>query len=312
MFGAGAAGLEVDGTRYNCSANDPLNMTVDGSDGTPLNFHILATTPSEYGHGVIGLYTNSAGGTVFDAGTRDWAQVLGTDPVVTQITRNVLDRLSTGQAQLYDPVTTNVKTLDTFNCPQSSGVPLPGWRGTPGEARLTSHCAHEGPTGLQMSGVTGVQVARNFAPTNNGLSAVQASVYINADDATGPINSPFTLLALQNHLLPSGTNQRFAVVEMDITPSGKQLRLVQQAADNSVEARSAFVTIPSGWTKVQLNWVSPGTLSLQVGDATPVTLNNVHSGQTVSEILVDYPSDPQLAFGSMCVDEVSVAATATP
>src|SRR2546423_753932 len=38
-FGAGASGLEVDGTRYNCSANNPLNMTVDGSDGTPLNFH---------------------------------------------------------------------------------------------------------------------------------------------------------------------------------------------------------------------------------------------------------------------------------
>ncbi|HEY2091389.1 MAG TPA: N,N-dimethylformamidase beta subunit family domain-containing protein [Thermoanaerobaculia bacterium] len=312
MFGAGAAGLEVDGTRYNCSANDPLNMTVDGSDGTPLNFHILAITPSEYGHGVIGLYTNSAGGTVFDAGTRDWAQVLGTDPVVTQITRNVLDRLSTGQAQLYDPVTTSVKTLDTFNCPQPAGVPLPGWRGDSGQAQLTSHCAHEGPTGLQMSGVAGVQVARNFAPTNTGLSAVQASVYINADDVTGPMNSPFTLLALQNHLQPSGVNQRLAVVEMDITPAGKQLRLVQQAADNSVEARTAFVNVPSGWTKVQLNWLSPGTLSLQVGDAAPVTLNNVHSGQTISEILLDFPSDPQLSFGSMCVDEVSVAAATTP
>jgi hypothetical protein len=112
--------------------------------------------------------------------------------------------------------------------------------------------------------------------------------------------------------MPSGTNQRFAVVEMNITPSGKQLRLVQQAADNSVEARSAFVNVPSGWTKVQLNWLSPGTLSLQVGDAAPVTLNNVHTGQTVSEIVVDFPSDPQVSFGSMCIDEVSVAAAATP
>jgi hypothetical protein len=309
MFGAGAAGLEVDGTLYNCSANNPLNMTVDGADGTPLNFHILAITPSEYGHGVIGLYTNAAGGTVFNAGTRDWAQVLGTDPVVTQMTRNILDRLSGNQGPLYDPVTTNIKTQDTFNCPQSTQAPLPGWRGTIGGAQLTSQCAHEGPAGLQMSGTSGVQIARNFAPTNVGVGSAQASVYINADKVTGPVNAPFTLIALQNHLLPSGTNQRYAIVEMIVTPTGKQLRLVQQAADNSVEARTAFVNVPSGWAKVQLSWTSPGTLSLQVGDAAPVTLNNTHSGQTVSEILLDFPSDPQLGFGSMCVDEVAVAST---
>jgi hypothetical protein len=304
IFGAGAAGLEVDGTRYNCSANDPLNMTPDGSDGTPLNFHILATTPSEYGHGVVGLYTNSAGGTVFNAGTRDWAAALAIDPVVAQITRNVLDRLSTGQAQVYDPVTTNVKTRETFNCPQSQSALLPGWRGNYGEAKLTSHCAHEGPAGLEMSGLDGVQVARNFAPTNNGLSAVEASAYVNADNVTGPINSPFTLFALQNFVMPAGTNQRLAVVEMNVTPSGKQLRLVQQAEDNSVEARSAFVNLPSGWSRVQLTWISPGTLSLQVGDASPVTLNNTHSGQSVRELLIAYPRDPQLADGSLCVDEV--------
>ncbi|HEV8435916.1 MAG TPA: N,N-dimethylformamidase beta subunit family domain-containing protein, partial [Thermoanaerobaculia bacterium] len=279
-FGAGASGLEVDGTRYNCSANDPLNMTVDGSDGTPLNFHIVATTPSDYGHGVIGTYTNSAGGTVFNAGTRDWAQVLGTDPVVTQITRNVLDRLGTGQPQPYDPVTTNVKTADTFNCPQPANAPLPGWRGTIGEAKLTSSCAHEGAAGLQVSGVDGLQVARNFAPTNSGVGSVQASAYINADAVTGPLNAPFTLFALQNRQMPSGTNQRLVVVEMNITSAGKQLRLVQQASDNSVEARSAFVDLPAGWTKVQLSWTSPGTVSLQVGNATPITLNNVHPNET--------------------------------
>lgn len=303
-FGAGAAGLEVDGTRYNCSANNPLSMTVDGSDGTPLNFHILATTPSEYGHGVIGYYTNPAGGMVFNAGTRDWTAALGTDPVVTQMTRNILDRLSTGQAQPYDPVTTNIKTQETFNCPQSASTPMPGWRGVTGQAKLTAACAHEGPAGLEMSGVNGVQVARNFAPTNNGVGALQASAYINADGVRGPLNAPFTLFALQNRQMPSGTNQRLAVVEMNVTSVGKQLRLVQQGPDNSVEARSAFVDVPSGWSKVQLSWTSPGTVSLQVGDATPVTLNNPHSNETVSEFVLAFPGDPQLADGSMCVDEI--------
>jgi hypothetical protein len=41
----------------------------------------------------MGVFTR--GGTVFSAGTTDWAQVLanGSDPAVGRITRNVLDRL---------------------------------------------------------------------------------------------------------------------------------------------------------------------------------------------------------------------------
>jgi hypothetical protein len=41
----------------------------------------------------MGLYTR--GGTVFTAGTTDWSHGLrGGDPMVQQITRNLLDRLS--------------------------------------------------------------------------------------------------------------------------------------------------------------------------------------------------------------------------
>jgi hypothetical protein len=42
----------------------------------------------------MGLFTR--GGTVFNAATTDWVRVLtdGHSPVVEQITRNVLDRLS--------------------------------------------------------------------------------------------------------------------------------------------------------------------------------------------------------------------------
>jgi hypothetical protein len=41
----------------------------------------------------MGMFSN--GGTVFSAGTTDWAQVLGTmqEPCVDIITRNVIDRL---------------------------------------------------------------------------------------------------------------------------------------------------------------------------------------------------------------------------
>jgi hypothetical protein len=80
-------------------------------DGTPKTFTVLATAPAKWapgdswwyegwpgpdhsGHAVFGLYTTGEGGTVVTTGTTDWAHGLkGKDPVVSRITRNVLDRL---------------------------------------------------------------------------------------------------------------------------------------------------------------------------------------------------------------------------
>jgi len=79
-------------------------------DGTPKNFTILGTCPAKWAPGdslwydrfpkdrigaaVMGIYTQ--GGTVFTCGATDWAHGLrGKDPYVEQITRNILDRLST-------------------------------------------------------------------------------------------------------------------------------------------------------------------------------------------------------------------------
>lgn len=77
-------------------------------DGTPDNFEVLGTCPARWhpddaewyekweigrtGAACMGTYTR--GGTVFTAGTTDWAHgLLGKDPQVEKITRNVLDRL---------------------------------------------------------------------------------------------------------------------------------------------------------------------------------------------------------------------------
>ena len=79
-------------------------------DGTPASFQVLGTAPARWhpddcewypqwekgrnGHAVMGVYTNTAGGTVFTAGTTDWAHGLrGGEPAVERITRNLLDRL---------------------------------------------------------------------------------------------------------------------------------------------------------------------------------------------------------------------------
>ena len=78
-------------------------------DGTPESFSVLCTAPARWqpsdaqfyelwsrddmGAACLGIYTQ--GGTVFTAATTDWSHGLsGGDPIVMQITKNILDRLS--------------------------------------------------------------------------------------------------------------------------------------------------------------------------------------------------------------------------
>jgi hypothetical protein len=47
-----------------------------------------------HGHAVLGANTNDAGATVVTSGSTDWAHgLVGRDPQIEQITRNVLTRL---------------------------------------------------------------------------------------------------------------------------------------------------------------------------------------------------------------------------
>ncbi|HEX5018972.1 MAG TPA: N,N-dimethylformamidase beta subunit family domain-containing protein [Actinomycetes bacterium] len=134
VFGAkdAIAVYEVDGCEFTLSTEDGLPVPT-GRDGTPSDFTILATAPARlwtqdelpsryrssqvgeleffaasvfgeatpenaarltHNHAVMGVYTR--GGTVFTSGVTDWVYGLaGHDPVVSQVTRNVLDRLTT-------------------------------------------------------------------------------------------------------------------------------------------------------------------------------------------------------------------------
>ena len=133
-LGSYIAAYEVDGCDFVLENGLPVPT---GSDGTPLDFTILATAPAHllsntpgnneaiiplsfdlngtgdleytatlllgdaspencarlaHGHAVMGVYQR--GGTVFNAGTTDWCYGLDSDPLVQQVTRNVLTRLA--------------------------------------------------------------------------------------------------------------------------------------------------------------------------------------------------------------------------
>lgn len=93
-------GYECDGADFDRSDLEAgRDVVPTGADGTPTDFVILGvgdTRASGWGLGngaaTLGLFT--PGGTVFTASTTDWPRVLTQgNPVVRQITRNVLDRL---------------------------------------------------------------------------------------------------------------------------------------------------------------------------------------------------------------------------
>jgi hypothetical protein len=69
---------------------------VTGEEDTPLAFTVLASADlrawgGKPGRATMGIYSRN--GTVFNAATTDWLEALGLDPVVTQVTRNVVARL---------------------------------------------------------------------------------------------------------------------------------------------------------------------------------------------------------------------------
>lgn len=96
LFGASSklVGYETDAADFTLQNDVP---EVTGSDGSPRNFVVLAsadlsTWGGQPGKATMGLFRNR--GVMFTASTTNWPSGLAADPVVQQITRNVLDRLS--------------------------------------------------------------------------------------------------------------------------------------------------------------------------------------------------------------------------
>lgn len=301
-FGQAAAGNEVDGSVFNTLPTGEL--VVDGSDGTPLNFQILATLPGEEGYGTIGLYTNEAGGTVLNVGTRDWLRGLPLDAAVQQITRNVLDRLSVTEPLPYVERTTPWRMEDLFNTPPPMEGVLPGWRGNMREALLTPQCAAEGPLGLQLQGSEWTQFLRSFSPDHTGISTAWITFDLNADQLTGSPSFAMPVVELVDER--NDDFRVYAAIEMQIRSAGKSIRLSLYRADGSRTGASAWEVIPPGWQRVVMSWSSPGMGVLRVGSDIQLEVNNPESGQVVTETMIEFAGSEFGATGSICLDAMKL------
>jgi hypothetical protein len=278
-------------------------MTPDGSDGTPLNFHILAVTPAWDGHGTIGILTNPTGGTVFNAGTMNWAHGLDSDPVVRTATRNVLSRLGSGQRQVYDPVSSPILMQELFNCPQASKTFLPGWQSDRERGRLTTECGYEGPAGLRLSGSEAISLSRDFTPTGD-RDHVEMRFHVKVDELVKRNQFPAPILTLRTRA--GSSIRQVASAEFDVVDSRKAVRVARRDPSGRFFA-SDWIVLGTGWHLVELSWSSPGTITLQVDGGSSVSLNNPDANQFAGEIVIDYPRANGPDAGHACLDAIAVA-----
>ncbi|MDQ3283384.1 MAG: hypothetical protein M3Q69_18450 [Acidobacteriota bacterium] len=305
QFGRAAAGGETDGVLFNCDGNG-LAVAPDGSDATPLTFHILATVPAGSGYGVIGYYVNAQGAVTFNAGTQDWPIALASDPLVAGITRNVIRRLSNGVRFPLESPSRNDRMREHFNCAMPAAEVLPGWRGEEAALQLNASCAYEGPTGADLSGEKRIFIARNIAPTGNATSVLYSRFYMKADAASG--TDVYGLYTLN---VRSGTAVK-RVARIDYDPKAKAVRAVQYNADTTTGNRSDWISLGSGWHSVQFGWRSPGAITIQVDDGNELTIQNPVSGQVVNEVQLFVPADPAKTNGHLCIDALAAALEKLP
>lgn len=296
QFGRETVGLEVDGALFNCDVNgDPAGP--DPSSGTPANFHILATTPGTDGYGTLGIYTNQFGGAVFNAATQGWVFGLYDNPIVQQMTRNVLDRFVSGPLA-YDAVTPSVLTRETFNCPK-----LTGWSGTDAKGTLTSRCAAEGPAGLELSGAQLISISRVFTPNGVPRNEVSLQMQLNPDGFVKRTEFGTMIVALRHR-----TAMTFAQpvwLELDVQNGQKMIRIARRDSANRFFG-SPWLTLSSGFQQVDLVWRSPGAITLTLANGQTVSLDNTDPNQMVSQLVIGYPEAEIAGSGSVCVDAVSV------
>ncbi|HEX6083719.1 MAG TPA: N,N-dimethylformamidase beta subunit family domain-containing protein [Thermoanaerobaculia bacterium] len=295
-FGRSAGAIEVDGALFNTLPNGSLE--VEGSDGTPLSYEVLATLPSSDGYATIGMYVNPQGGAVFNGAARDWSYGLLDDTVIQRITSNVLDRLATGEPFAYQPRITPNRAEDRFNTPRAAEDFLPGWRFHRFGLELTQRCAYEGPFGLELTGPRWTLVVRHVDLGRTGLTKAAANVWLNADLLTA---SPTFGTPLIGFIDYQGANRPYSgVLEWMKRPEGKAVRMASYVNGAQV-TRTDWIVLTPGWHSVQFAWESPGMLELNVSGKKASTFNP-QSGQKMNALMIEFAGSQ--TSGSVCMDHL--------
>jgi len=261
---------ESDGLAFNCAANGSTILGPVAGTGTPANFTILGLTRVYSkqrkldGVAMMGLYTTSAGGAAFSAGTTGW--VLGLDqPAVDRITRNVMDRFLAGNFP-QEPAAPDSGHLfaDRFNC---TNLGRGRFETTIGDAarlnyvitekittaRLTAACGVDG-AGLELPvGSPGARFVAGLGPNWRSNVAVETEVHLNL---AGFNIGNGAILTLITHYADNRIDAPVAVAALQIGNVNNALSMRYQPVGGP---EMPWVPAPAnGFFRVNTVWDAPG------------------------------------------------------
>ena len=191
-FGADAniIGYETDAAQFREIQGVPV---VTGANGTPRNFIVLAfAVLKDWGIGLgqagmatMGIYRNK--GTVFTAGTIEWARGLqDPDSPVSQITRNVLTRLSRDDGRSLPLVNASFEQWITPSQPEA-------WQ-IDGEGKVLADAtaSRSGQISLRVEATNLTWISQEFVGEGHTLYQVECWVKANRPGATLRLQSTQT------------------------------------------------------------------------------------------------------------------------
>lgn len=300
---------ETDGTPFNCAVDGRSILGPIGYAGTPPNFTILGISDAHtkgnidrVTYGMMGIYTTNSGGALFNGGTTGWANGLN-DPVISRITKNVLDRFLAGNfpQEPINPDTTYF-FYDRFNCYDigrnrfntvkwSESIGRFNFLNTnnTGIVALTQACGVDG-SGLSLKPSSSKAIVRypiNLRPNWNSTNNLYARFYLNLGNIGLANGGQFNMWELSYHDPAKSTPVRIAEFQV------RQQSNVRQVRFQPITSDLPWINIPSsGFVLVETGYNRDSGLVFY-------QINRI--GQTFNLNLADYPAPNKFDLGSMSV-----------
>ena len=197
---------EADGLPFNCAADGSTITGPIPNTGTPKSYTILGIAPVNntqntfYNIAAMGIYTVPGGGAAFNANTTGWSIALGTaDPVLSRITKNVLNRFLAGNVpEEPKKIDSDHLFVDRFNCSDlaQGSFPQASWKNNIADTNyyetnntdnlLTAGCGITG-SGLKLvlgSSKNGMSYQTQLMPDWSSQDAIRTSMVLNLANTT--------------------------------------------------------------------------------------------------------------------------------
>jgi hypothetical protein len=310
---------ETDGMSFNCDVDGRTLLGPLANMGTPANFTILGITNTKTGQGrytfgLMGIYTTPKGGALFNGATTGWAKGLK-DPVVTRITRNIIDRFVAGNipAEPLKP-DTDYYFYDRFNCYDIGKNRFGGtdWKKDvgynnflkperAGVVALTTECGVQG-SGLSLKPPSSTAIVRipvNILPNWQSTDSLYSRFSLNLASTGLTDGAQFTLWEQSYH---NRVNPVVPVAQFQVRRQNGTTQVRYQPAGANYSwvnvPTNRFFLVETGWDK------NGGKVSLHVDGSGYIQSANLSGTEAINRFDLGSMNVTKGFSGNYCLDEL--------